>query len=138
MPVVHLPKEFHDKYQQVCGKCEHCRLNHPRPSRHIMSGLRAAAFGDLVLLDHTEVNLGGAPYQVLLEVGAPTRFLVAAAQLTQEVDETVRERMDPRSVVRVLSHTRACSTSSAAITDRGLYLLVQVLLRKWLNRLATI
>ena len=52
-----LPQEIYDKYEEVVQKCEHCNLKHTKTSRSQLSGLSARTFGDLLCLDHAEVNL---------------------------------------------------------------------------------
>ena len=44
-----LPKEIHDKYEEICRSCDQCSVSRPAPARARVSGLRAGNFGDLIV-----------------------------------------------------------------------------------------
>ena len=51
-----LPEDIHELYKDVVQGCEHCVKKKPPRQRTKVIGLRADNFGDIVFIDHADVN----------------------------------------------------------------------------------
>ena len=94
---LHLPAEVYDKYENVCKTCKVCAEGAPKPFRSHISGLRANNFGDLVFVDHCEVEFQGSHHVVLMVLDGATNLLWACPQRSKSNEETtdiLREWMD--------------------------------------------
>ena len=77
--MLNLPDRIYEKYEEVYNKCRVCNTSvAPRPRAKI-SGIRASVFGDVVFVDHCEIELKKKKYVVLVLDGA-TNLLWATAQ----------------------------------------------------------
>ena len=72
-----LPKESHDKYEEIRGTGDQCSVSRPAPARAHVSGLRAGNFGDLIVADHAEVEFRKHKFAVSLILDAATSSLTA-------------------------------------------------------------
>ena len=61
-----LPGEIYDRYDRIVKSCKVCSTSVPSPPRARIAGLRASSFGDLIFVDHAEINYGMNSYLVLL------------------------------------------------------------------------
>ena len=61
-----LPGEMYDRYDRIVKSCKICSTSVPSPPRARIAGLRASSFGDLIFVDHAEINYGMNSYLVLL------------------------------------------------------------------------
>ena len=84
-----LPDDIYEKYDRILKGCKVCNTSVPSPPRARISGLRASSFGDLVFVDHAEINLGQKSYLVLLMLDGATNLLWATAQATLDSSETL-------------------------------------------------
>ena len=79
-----LPDEIYEKYQEVYNKCRVCSTTVAPPPRARISGIRASQFGDVIFVDHCEIELKKNKYVVLLVLDGATNLLWATAQSTLE------------------------------------------------------
>ena len=79
--MLNLPDRIYEKYEEVCSMSVT-----PRPSAKI-SGIRASVFGDVIFVDHCEIELK-KKYVVLVLDGA-TNLLWATAQNSLDKKETL-------------------------------------------------
>ena len=66
-----LPGEIYDRYDRIVKSCKVCSTSVPSPPRARIAGLRASSFGDLIFVDHAEINYGMNSYLVLLVIMEP-------------------------------------------------------------------
>ena len=74
-----LPGEIYDRYDGIVKSCKICSTSVPSPPRARIAGLRASSFGDLIFVDHAEINYGMNSYLVLLVIDGATNLLWATA-----------------------------------------------------------
>ena len=87
-----LPKEIYQKYDDIVKKCDACQRNAPVPTRSRVSGLRAEVFGDLVFIDHGEIEIEDKKYLFLICLDAAST-LVTAYPYTGETDKEAMEAL---------------------------------------------
>ena len=97
-----LPEEIYDKYKQVCQGCTVCNKQRPAPSRSRISGIRAENFGDIIFVDHCEINFRKHPIAVLLVMDGASNLLWGHVQRDLSSSETlsaIREYMSQTNCV---------------------------------------
>ena len=65
-----LPKSIYEKYDKFVKGCKVCGTSVPSPPRARTSGMRASEFGDVIFVDHQEIQFRTAKYDVLLVLDA--------------------------------------------------------------------
>ena len=86
---VNLPERIYEKYEDVFNKCRVCSMSVAPPPRAKISGIRASVFGDVVFVDHCEIELKKKKYVVLLVLDGATNLLWATAQNSLDKKETL-------------------------------------------------
>ena len=84
-----LPGEIYDRYDRIVKSCKVCSTSVPSPPRARIAGLRASTFGDLIFVDHAEINYGMNSYLVLLVIDGATNLLWATALTSLDAPETL-------------------------------------------------
>ena len=84
-----LPGEIYDRYDRIVKSCKVCSTSVPSPPRARIAGLRASSFGDLIFVDHAEINYGMNSYLVLLVIDGATNLLWATALASLDAPETL-------------------------------------------------
>ena len=84
-----LPGEIYDRYDRIVKSCKVCSTSVPSPPRARIAGLRASSFGDLIFVDHAEINYGMNSYLVLLVIDGATSLLWATALTSLDAPETL-------------------------------------------------
>ena len=84
-----LPGEICDRYDRFFKSCKVCSTSVPSPPRARIAGLRASSFGDLIFVDHAEINYGMNSYLVLLVIDGATNLLWATALTSLDAPETL-------------------------------------------------
>ena len=84
-----LPGEIYDRYDRIVKSCKVCSTSVPSPPRARIAGLRASSFGDLIFVDHAEINYGMNSYLVLLVIDGATNLLWATALTSLDAPETL-------------------------------------------------
>ena len=84
-----LPEEIYENYDRIVKSCRVCGTTVPAPPRARIAGLRAASFGDLIFVDHAEINYGEKSYITLLILDGASNLLWATALVGLEVTETL-------------------------------------------------
>ena len=84
-----LPGEVYDRYDRIVKSCKVCSTSAPSPPRARIAGLRASSFGDLIFVDHAEINYGMNSYPVLLVIDGATNLLWATALTSLDSPETL-------------------------------------------------
>ena len=84
-----LPGEIYDRYDRIVKSCKICSTSVPSPPRARIAGLRASSFGDLIFVDHAEINYGMNSYLVLLVIDGATNLLWATALTSLDSPETL-------------------------------------------------
>ena len=79
-----LPEDIHVTYDKICRQCDQCLRAKPAPSRARVSGIRADNFGDLVFVDHADVDFRGHKFCVLLVLDAASSLLSVHPQRSKE------------------------------------------------------
>ena len=87
--VLGLPGEIYDRYDRIVKSCKVCSTSVPSPPRARIAGLRASSFGDLIFVDHAEINYGVNSYLVLLVIDGATNLLWATALTSLDAPETL-------------------------------------------------
>ena len=87
--MLNLPERIYEKYEDVFNKCRVCSMSVAPPPRAKISGIRASVFGDVVFVDHCEIELKKKKYVVLLVLDGATNLLWATAQNSLENKETL-------------------------------------------------
>ena len=85
--MLNLPERIYEKYEDVFNKCRVCSMSVAPPPRAKISGIRASVFGDVVFVDHCEIELKKKKYVVLLVLDGATNLLWATAQNSLENKE---------------------------------------------------
>ena len=75
-----LPDSAYEKYEDMYNKCRACSTSIAPPPRARVSGIRATNFGDVVFVDHAEIQLRKSKYVVLLVLDGASNLLWATAQ----------------------------------------------------------
>ena len=87
--MLNLPERIYEKYEDVFNKCRVCSMSVAPPPRAKISGIRASVFGDVVFVDHCEIELKNKKYVVLLVLDGATNLLWATAQNSLDTKETL-------------------------------------------------
>ena len=87
--MLNLPERIYEKYEDVFNKCRVCSMSVAPPPRAKISGIRASVFGDVVFVDHCEIELKKKKYVVLLVLDGATNLLWATAQNSLDKKETL-------------------------------------------------
>ena len=87
--MLNLPERICEKYEDVFNKCRVCSMSVAPPPRAKISGIRASVFGDVVFVDHCEIELKKKKYVVLLVLDGATNLLWATAQNSLDKKETL-------------------------------------------------
>ena len=87
--MLNLPERIYEKYEDVSNKCRVCSMSVAPPPRAKISGIRASVFGDVVFVDHCEIELKKKKYVVLLVLDGATNLLWATAQNSLDKKETL-------------------------------------------------
>ena len=87
--MLNLPERIYEKYEDVFNKCRVCSMSVAPPPRAKISGIRALVFGDVVFVDHCEIELKKKKYVVLLVLDGATNLLWATAQNSLDKKETL-------------------------------------------------
>ena len=74
--MLNLPERIYEKYEDVFNKCRVCSMSVAPPPRAKISGIRASVFGDVVFVDHCEIELNKKKYVVLLVLDGATNLLL--------------------------------------------------------------
>ena len=76
--MLNLSEHIYEKYEDVFNKCRVCSMSVAPPPRAKISGIRASVFGDVVFVDHCEIELKKKKkYVVLLVLDGATSLLWA-------------------------------------------------------------
>ena len=87
--MLNLPERIYEKYEDVFNKCRVCSMSvAPLPQAKI-SGIRASVFGNVVFVDHCEIELKNKKYVVLLVLDGASNLLWATAQNSLDKKETL-------------------------------------------------
>ena len=93
--MLNLPDRIYEKYEDVYNKCRVCSMSVAPPPRAKISGIRASVFGDVIFVDHCEIELKKKKkkkkkkkYVVLLVLDVATNLLWATAQNSLDKKET--------------------------------------------------
>ena len=87
--MLNLPDRIYEKYEEVYNKCRVCSMSVAPPPRAKISGIRASVFGDVIFVDHCEIDLKKKKYVVLLVLDGATNLLWATAQNSLDKKETL-------------------------------------------------
>ena len=87
--MLNLPDRIYEKYEDVFNKCRVCSMSVAPPPRAKISGIRASVFGDVIFVDHCEIELKKKKYVVLLVLDGATNLLWATAQNSLDKKETL-------------------------------------------------
>ena len=74
----------------MCNKRRVCNTSIAPPPRARVSGIRATNFGDVILVDHPEIQLRKRKYAVLLVLDGASNLLWATAQSSLSNKETIQ------------------------------------------------
>ena len=85
-----LPDSVYQKYEDMYNKCRVCSTSIAPPPRARISGIRATNFGDVIFVDHAEIQLRKNKYMVLLVLDGATNLLWATAQNSLNNKETIQ------------------------------------------------
>ena len=100
--MLNLPDCIYEKYEEVYNKCRVCSMSVAPPPRAKISGIRASVFGDVIFVDHCEIELKKKKYVVLLVLDGATNLLWATAQNSLDKKETLvhlRERNEQNNCI---------------------------------------
>ena len=86
--MLNLPDRIYEKHEEVYNKCRVCSMSVAPPPRAKISGIRASVFGDVIFVDHCEIELK-KKYVVLLVLDGATNLLWATAQNSLDKKETL-------------------------------------------------
>ena len=85
-----LPDSVYEKYEDMYNKCRVCSTSIAPPPRARVSGNRASNFGDVILVDHAEIQLRKSKYVVLLVLDGASNLLWATAQSSLNNKEPIQ------------------------------------------------
>ena len=86
--MLNLPDRIYEKYEEVYNKCRVCSMSVAPPPGAKISGIRASVFGDVIFVDHCEIELK-KKYVVLLVLDGVTNLLWTTAQNSLDKKETL-------------------------------------------------
>ena len=81
------------------NKCRVCSTSIAPPPRARVSGIRATNFGDVIFVDHAEIQLRKSKYVVLLVLHVASNLLWATAQSSLRNKETIQALRPRRMIV---------------------------------------
>ena len=87
--MLNLPGRIYEKYEEVYNTCRVRGMSVAPPSRAKISGILASVFGDVIFVDHCEIELKKKKYVVLLVLHGATNLLRATAQISLDKKETL-------------------------------------------------
>ena len=80
-----LPDSVYEKYEEMYNKCRVCSTSIAPPPRARISGIRSTNFGDVIFVDHAEIQLRKNKYMVLLVLDGATNLLLGyGTKLTEQ------------------------------------------------------
>ena len=85
-----LPVSVYEKYEDMYNKCRVCSTSIAPPPRARVAGIRATNFGDVIFVDHAEIQLRKGKYVVLLVLDGASNLLCATAQTSLSNKETIQ------------------------------------------------
>ena len=85
-----LPDSVYEKYEDMCNKCCVCSTSIAPAPRARISGIRSSNFGDVIFVDHAEIQLRKNKYMILLVLDGATSLLWATAQTSLNSKETIQ------------------------------------------------
>ena len=86
-----LPDSVYQKYEDMYNKCRVCSTSIAPPPRARVSGIRATNFGDVIFVDHAEIQLRmKSKYVVLLVLHGASNLLWTTAQSSLRNKETIQ------------------------------------------------
>ena len=85
-----LPDSVYEKYEEMYNKCRVCSTSIAPPPRARISGIRSTNFGDVIFVDHAEIQLRKNKYMVLLVLDGATNLLWATAQNSLNNKQTIQ------------------------------------------------
>ena len=85
-----LPDSVYEKYEDVVNKCRVCSTSVAPPPRARISGIRSSNFGDVIFVDHAEIQLRKNKYVVLLVLDGASNLLWATAQNSMNNKDTIQ------------------------------------------------
>ena len=85
-----LPDSVDEEYEKMYNKCRVCGTSIAPPPRARVSGIRATNFGDVIFVDHAEIQLRKGKYVVLLVLDGASSLLWATAQSSMNNTETIQ------------------------------------------------
>ena len=85
-----LPDSVCEKFEDMYNKCRVCSTSIAPPPRARISGIRSTNFGDVIFVDHAEIQLRKNKYMVLLVLDGATNLLWAMAQNSLNNKETIQ------------------------------------------------
>ena len=85
-----LPDSVYEKYEDMYNKCRVCSTSIAPQPRARISGIRATNFGDVIFVDHVEIQLRKNKSMVLLILDGATNLLWATAQNSLNNKETIQ------------------------------------------------
>jgi len=85
-----LPDSAYEKYEDMYNKCRVCSTSIAPPPRDRVSGIRATNFGDVIFVDHAEIQLRKSKYVVLLVLDGASNLLWVTAQSSLSNKETIQ------------------------------------------------
>jgi len=84
-----LPDSVYEKYEDMYNKCRVCSTS-IAPPRARVPGIRATNFGDVIFVDHAEIQLRKSKYVVLLVLDGLSNLLWAMAQSSLSNKENIQ------------------------------------------------
>ena len=112
--MLNLPERIYEKYEDVFNKCRVCSMSVAPPPRAKISGIRASVFGDVVFVDHCEIELKKKKYVVLLVLDGATNLLWATAQNSLDKKETLTH-------LRLWNEQNNCIRPKAIVGDEAFF-----------------
>ena len=85
-----LPDSVYEKYEDVVNKCRVCSTSVAPPPRARISGIRSSNLGDVIFVDHAEIQLRKNKYVVLLVLDGASNLLWATAQNSMNNKDTIQ------------------------------------------------
>ena len=85
-----LPDSVYEKYEDMYNQCRVCSTSIAPPPRARVSGIGATNFGDVIFVDHAEIQLGKSKYVVLLVLDGASNLLWGTAQSSLNNKETIQ------------------------------------------------
>ena len=85
-----LPEDLQELYKGVVQGCEHYIKKKPPLQRSTVTGLKADHSGDIVFVDHADVNIRGETYSVLIVVDGATTFVTTFAPSPKASHDTIQ------------------------------------------------